>query len=419
MAALAARYPEVHSIDVVNEAAHGKIGSPVVKEAFGGGGESGYDDVVAVHELVREYFPAALLVQNDYDVLKRANFPEYDALADALLAADVLDALGCQAHFLEGRDGAHVTRRLDHLHDRTGLPILITELEFAIADDAAQLAKWQDVFPAMWEHPAVAGVTLWGHDEGKMWRDAGYLVEEDGSDRVALAWLRDYLAGPDRPGDRLEAEDFDAMLGLRAAAADTAMTGAEPGEYLAFRRVRLDSVDRFAVAYADVVGGAAVSLRLDSLGAAPIATLTGGATGGFDAFAVAYADLPDTLDGVRDVYVSFAGGNGRALYDDYFALDRRPAVVADTTGTSALDPVAFSRELRVFPNPARDRVTVEWAGGAATVRLFDGLGREARRASVAAGERRVALSVEGLTPGRYVLQVVSAAGAGSRVVVVR
>ena len=36
-----------------------------------------------------------------------------------------------------------------------------------------------------WEHPAVRGVTFWGHNDGAMWRKKGDLVRKDGADKVA------------------------------------------------------------------------------------------------------------------------------------------------------------------------------------------------------------------------------------------
>ena len=67
--------------------------------------------------------------------------------------------------------------------------------------------------------------------------------------------------------------------------------------------------------------------------------------------------------------------------------------------------------VRVWPNPARSS-SVQVAGGAATMereaRAFDVLGREVWRAPLAVGEASVAWSVESLSSGVYVVQVVEA-----------
>jgi endo-1,4-beta-xylanase len=62
------------------------------------------------------------------------------------------------------------------------------------ATDAEQLQGYQRIFPVFWEHPAVRGVTLWGFRPG-LWRNEqrAYLVRPDGSERAALAWLRNYV----------------------------------------------------------------------------------------------------------------------------------------------------------------------------------------------------------------------------------
>jgi endo-1,4-beta-xylanase len=56
----------------------------------------------------------------------------------------------------------------------------------ARGDDAAQLSIVQEQFPLFWEHPGVAGVTLWGYIEGEMWRNEGHLLTAGGEERPAL-----------------------------------------------------------------------------------------------------------------------------------------------------------------------------------------------------------------------------------------
>ena len=59
--------------------------------------------------------------------------------------------------------------------------------------DSGQLAKYQDVFPGFWEHDAVKGITLWGYIEGQTWVNNTHLVRRDGSERPAMAWLKNYV----------------------------------------------------------------------------------------------------------------------------------------------------------------------------------------------------------------------------------
>jgi len=60
--------------------------------------------------------------------------------------------------------------------------------------DNTQLMEYQRVFPLFWEHPAIQGITLWGYRPGH-WRSAqgAYLAYDNGAERPALEWLRDYV----------------------------------------------------------------------------------------------------------------------------------------------------------------------------------------------------------------------------------
>ena len=78
---------------------------------------------------------------------------------------------------------------------RPGLPIYVTELDIDGPTDEVQLADYQRIFPAFWEHPAVRGITLWGYRPGH-WRTAqgAYIVLDNGAERPAMVWLQDYVA---------------------------------------------------------------------------------------------------------------------------------------------------------------------------------------------------------------------------------
>lgn len=190
IAAFCERYPDVPMIEPVNEATRNPA---PYREALGGTGATGYDWVIWGFKKTRQYAPSAKLILNDYDVLKnstvRANVIQ---IANVLKDSSLIDAIGCQSHFLEGQSAAQIQAALDELA-ATGLDIYITELDINIADDQAQKNKFQEIFPIMWEHPAVKGVTLWGYKQGAMWRADGYLIRYDGTERPALTWLREYL----------------------------------------------------------------------------------------------------------------------------------------------------------------------------------------------------------------------------------
>lgn len=197
MRLFAERYPDVAMIDVVNEPLHAP---PSYKEAIGGAGETGWDWVVWSFERAREYFPDSVLLINEYNILccaeKRARYAEIIAL---LQERELIDGVGVQAHGLEWHDAATIQTGLDDLA-RLGLPIYVSELDLEAADDEVQLEHYRRVFPVLWEHEAVAGVTLWGYRAGVIWKRNAFLVDWFDEERPALRWLREYLeqTGRDR-----------------------------------------------------------------------------------------------------------------------------------------------------------------------------------------------------------------------------
>ncbi|TVR15859.1 MAG: hypothetical protein EA401_02150, partial [Planctomycetota bacterium] len=190
--AFADRYPGIHLIDVVNEAPHDK---PPYRDGLGGDGESGWDWVIWSYAKARKHAPNATLILNDYDVLKRDSVMHtMIEIVNLLQKSDLIDGIGCQAHFLEGTSVDAVRQRLDTLYESTGLPVYISEFDLNISNDTTHRNKFRELFALFWEHPAVRGVTLWGHVEGTMWREHGWLVSSEGEERLAMTWLKDYLA---------------------------------------------------------------------------------------------------------------------------------------------------------------------------------------------------------------------------------
>jgi len=57
-----------------------------------------------------------------------------------------------------------------------------------------QLRDMQRIFPTVWYHPAVEGVTFWGWRPG-LWRNdyEAYLVYSNGAERPAMVWLREFM----------------------------------------------------------------------------------------------------------------------------------------------------------------------------------------------------------------------------------
>ena len=212
--AIADRYgDDIYGIQVLNEITPGHQSNTetVLKPQLGGEGETGYDWIIWVYEQARFYFPNALLWTNDFGLLNTtsnaaSNRSYMYGVANALKEASdqssdvsLVDAFGMQSHYFNINDltGSEVTNILNEVYDQTGLPIHITEFDLS-GNDEQQLARYQRIFPAIWEHPAVERVNLWGWILGETWRhDQGFvtgLINRDGTGkRSALTWLENFL----------------------------------------------------------------------------------------------------------------------------------------------------------------------------------------------------------------------------------
>jgi endo-1,4-beta-xylanase len=227
-AAVAARYPHLDFVEVVNEPLHdppgqrGAGGGNYI-EALGGAGKTGWDWVLNAFRMARSYFPRARLMINDYDITNdRAATQRYKHIVELLQAEHLIDAIGVQGHAFSTRadipTATHVAN-LDALA-ATGLPIYVTELDIDGPSDETQLQDYRRIFPVFWQHPAVRGITLWGF-RPPLWRNAqgAYLVRQDGTERPALLWLREYVrdhagCSSSAPIGRIERFDpaFDAVI---------------------------------------------------------------------------------------------------------------------------------------------------------------------------------------------------------------
>ncbi|HEX2860296.1 MAG TPA: endo-1,4-beta-xylanase [Lacunisphaera sp.] len=202
MTLLAARYPDLWAVDVVNE----PVKTPLpFKNALGGDGATGWDWVIKSFELARAKFPNAKLLINEYGTENDAAARnQMLAIINLLKDRGLIDGIGIQAHAfnLDGMTAAQMTTCLD-AYAATGLDLYITELDIrgtgSTHTESAQAAKYQELFPVMWAHPAVKGVTLWGYVSGQTWLADTGILNSDGSERAAMTWLKAYLSDPTAP----------------------------------------------------------------------------------------------------------------------------------------------------------------------------------------------------------------------------
>ena len=229
------RYPDTDQIDVVNEARSNKPDGGEKSdgtfranyiEALGGLGDTGADWVIKAFELARKHCPNAELILNDYGILNnQGNRDQHIAIANMLKNRNLIDAIAAQGHSftIENMTQEQLKFSLDQIA-ATDLPIYISELDLDAESsnpDNKQLTRYQTLFPVMWEHPDVAGITLWGYVKDHMWRESAYLVygEDIGAnERPAMQWIKNYITksntGCDATGPVLSVEFEDLEFGI-------------------------------------------------------------------------------------------------------------------------------------------------------------------------------------------------------------
>jgi GH35 family endo-1,4-beta-xylanase len=206
MAAAASRYPYIDQVDVLNENMYinsynkkeHAAGTPYFRAGLGGPGATGYDWVIWLFEKARHYFPNAKLVMNDFELeTNSAGLNEMLAVIKVLRDRNLIDGIGTQAHYFNV-DGISKTNLQNALNAmaKSGVPIYITELDLKgkSTTEENQLTSYKTAFPVYWEHPAVAGITLWGYIEGSTWSTGTGLLNSNGTERSAMTWFKSYMA---------------------------------------------------------------------------------------------------------------------------------------------------------------------------------------------------------------------------------
>lgn len=209
MALVSQRYPLMDQVEVLNEPMYintwnreeHAAGTPLFREGLGGSGETGYDWAIWLFEKAREYFPNSKLILNDFELETNQNgVRELLDIIKVLRDRNLIDGFGTQAHtFNVDNTQANTIQNALNLMASSGVPIYVTELDLKGTanppTDASQLASYQRAFPVYWNHPAVAGITLWGYAQGSMWQANAHLLNSDGTERPAMEWLKTYLSG--------------------------------------------------------------------------------------------------------------------------------------------------------------------------------------------------------------------------------
>ena len=218
--AVAAKFPDLEYIDVVNEAIwagnnyHSGYGKPAqgaegrstddtecggsyIIEALGGdrvvNGKHQYDFITTAFKMARERWPNAVLIYNDYNTLSWQMNEGIELVQTIIKNGAPVDAYGQQAHDCKGMSKSDFESKLTRIHNETGLPLFITEYDISQADDNAQKNDYANQIPFMWETEWIAGITIWGYINGATWASNTGIIEKDGRKRAAMVWLEEYF----------------------------------------------------------------------------------------------------------------------------------------------------------------------------------------------------------------------------------
>lgn len=193
------RYPATRVIDVVNEPPPHT--TPNYANNMGGGTNGDWKWIANAFTWARAACPNAVLVLNDYnDIEWSADNQRMIDIVKKIKAQNApIDAIGAQAHDLDhGSVSSNTVMSLiKKLHEDTGLPIYITEMDIDTTDDAKQLSLYKTYMPFFLETEWIHGVTIWGWHFGRTWNQAPNSgLIRDGKFRSAMTWLMETLGRP-------------------------------------------------------------------------------------------------------------------------------------------------------------------------------------------------------------------------------
>jgi len=210
MEAIAERYPYIDQIDVLNEQlGNHQADNQKFRDLFSGIRNCPRDNFswqIWLFEQARRIFPNTKLVLNDYGLEndQSAIGMQLDLLK-ALRDRGIVDGFGSQAHCfnIDGLSANGLKSSLDRMAG-AGIPIYVTELDLnggseSNSNNSQQLSSYQTHFPVYWEHPAVAGITLWGYVTNATWIGGTGLLNGT-SEKPAMTWLKQYVDGQPEKG---------------------------------------------------------------------------------------------------------------------------------------------------------------------------------------------------------------------------
>ena len=221
--AVAAHYPDLEMIDVVNEAIrnnnggyHSGYNNTKIIQALGGDNNGDYAFITTAFKMARERWPDAILIYNDYNTIQWDVDGGINLVNTIKKNGAPIDGYGLQAHDLMTDGGGNggtggggncmnyntFKSTMQKIHSQTNnIPIFISEYDVPSTDDGIQEQCVKEQFSYWMEDENVAGITFWGYIYGQTWlschnktvKGCSGLIK-DGKDRKAMTWLKQYLA---------------------------------------------------------------------------------------------------------------------------------------------------------------------------------------------------------------------------------
>lgn len=177
----------------------------------------GYDVMVDWFKLARSVDPAAKLFINDYAILSggggwTAHREHYRKMIKLLVDKGApVDGIGVQGHFGTSLTGpADLLKILDRYADFKK-PIHATEYDIVIDDEELAGRYTRDFYTALFSHPAVQGVVMWGFWDGSHWKDNAPMYRRDFSLKPGGKAYRDLVLGEWRTNASGQTDDAGAF----------------------------------------------------------------------------------------------------------------------------------------------------------------------------------------------------------------
>lgn len=144
--------------------------------------------------------PQAKLYINDYGILTAGGTDDthqsaYEKTIRYLLDHDApIHGIGMQGHFGQTLTPPATLLQVLDRYAALGLSIKVTEFDISTDDQEMQAAYTRDFLTAMYSHPAVDAVVMWGFWENRHWRPNAAWWREDWSPKPAVAAFQSLLA---------------------------------------------------------------------------------------------------------------------------------------------------------------------------------------------------------------------------------